>query len=235
MLRMALGEAAELSRTRSFASETEAAEAACELKSMRAADAVALSVATAHAYAVAPPDRQGRPRRVRPAGRALDSSRLIDTGVAALLCSGSEADLDVIAHQLAEHLAGPPVDIFDYAVLDLGLALPAPVPVAAGWQLVTPTREELRAALPVPLAPRRGRGWDPDFCSGLAMLRRVDPGQKPVRSVLISFDQDPAHRLWEPLLALSLYANAVIHLYARYVVEPGRHVERTFERYMTQV
>lgn len=66
------------------------------------------------------------------------------------------------------------------------------------------------------------------------MLRRIDPQQEPVRSSPISFDLDPAHRLWEPLLALSLYRNPVVHLYARYVVEPGRHVAPLFEHYATR-
>lgn len=110
-----------------------------------------------------------------------------------------------LARQLAAHLAGPPIDIYDYAVLDLNLTAAAPIPVAAGRELVTPTSAELRVAMPVSAAaPHQRPCWDPDFCGGLAMLRRIDPHQEPVRSSLISLDLDPAHRLWEPLLALSL-------------------------------
>lgn len=233
-LEAALSDVAALADTTGGCTEEQFAETAAALARVRSADALALEVASAHGYAVAAPGGQGRRRDVRPAGRPLDAAHLTATGLAGLLRAVPDVDVTVLARQLAEHLAGPSIPILSYAALDLDIALPAPVPVADGWELATPTVAELRDALPISTAARyQRRGWDPDFCAGVAMLRRIDPDQKPVRGSLISFDTQPAYRLWEPLLAMSLYANHVIHLHARYVVEPGRHVEPLFERYAT--
>jgi hypothetical protein len=40
--------------------------------------------------------------------------------------------------------------------------------------------------------------------------------------------------MWQPLLLLSLFQNAVIHLWARYDVEPGRRVDVLFDRVYTE-
>jgi hypothetical protein len=44
----------------------------------------------------------------------------------------------------------------------------------------------------------------------------------------------PAHVLWQPLLAMSLYQNPVVHLWARYIVEPGRRVDVLFDHVYTE-
>ena len=62
----------------------------------------------------------------------------------------SDADLQAVASDLAGYLAGPPVDIWDYAVIDAAGALQDPIPVLDGWELVTPTADELRMLLPLP-------------------------------------------------------------------------------------
>jgi hypothetical protein len=99
-----------------------------------------------------------------------------------------------------------------------------------GWELVTPTSGELADLVGVPSAARHvtGRSFR-DLYGGLAMLRRVDPGGQPHRGWIVSSHVRPAHALWQPLLAMSLYQNPIVHLWARYTVEPGRRIDVLFD------
>ncbi len=205
-----------------------------ELPSATAVDSVAAEAAGANHYLVRKP-REGR--KGRSAGRALSASALEETGVAALLLSGETIDVAVLATELAAYLAGPAVPMWDYAIIDADVSLSRPVPVIEGWELATPTKQELSDLVGVPSAARyvgRQRSFDLDLYGGLAMLRRVDAKGKTYWSFLIHWNIRPAHALWQPLLALSLYQNAVVRLWAQYDVEPGRRVDVAFDHVYTE-
>lgn len=173
----------------------------------------------------------------RAAGRELSSRALVDTGVAALLLSGDVFDVAVLAAELATYLAGPVVPVWDYAIINADLALSAPVPVVDGWELLTPTAAELTSLVGVPSAARHVAtrlSFDFDLYGGLPMLRRIDPDGKPHSGLVLYWNVRPAHSLWLPLLALSLYDNAVIELWAQYDVEPGRRVDVMFDHVYTE-
>jgi hypothetical protein len=68
------------------------------------------------------------------------------------------------------------------------------------------------------------------------VLRRVNRDAIPHKGIALHWDVlysvalgRPAHLLWQPLIALSLYANPVLRLWARYRVEPGRRVDKMFD------
>ena len=162
-----------------------------------------------------------------PAGRPLDADALIKTGLLFMLLEPSDADLQAVASDLAGYLAGPPVDIWDYAIIDATGTLQEPIPVVDGWELVTPTADELRMLLPLPSTaahqPARwvdlgqpGRLFDPDDYPELAMLRRINRDAKPQKDPAVHPDflesPDAGHAerlLWQPLIALSLYDNPI--------------------------
>src|SRR5207237_4231466 len=100
-----------------------------------------------------------------------------------------------------------------------------------------PTVEELAALMGIPSGARHTprRSFNLDLYGGLAMLRRIDPEGTPHGGWLVHFDfRPPAYALWQPLLAMSLYQNAVVQLWARYSVEPGRRVDVLFDHAYTE-
>jgi hypothetical protein len=173
-----------------------------------------------------------------PYGRPLDADALISTGVVGLLLDQADVDLHVVATDLAGYLAGPPVPIWDYAILDGNLTVDEPILVADHWELAAPTAEQLGTLLPVPSASvyQPNRPFDPKDYSGLTMLRRVRPNALPRCGHALRFDvlyslaiRRPAYSLWQPLLVLSLFENPVLQLWARYEVEPARRLDRLFD------
>lgn len=209
------------------------AERLAALPSAMEADAVASDVAHANAYLLRD-QRPGVERRA--AGRELSADALVDTGVAGLLLSDAPFDGKALAAELAAYLAGPAIPIWDYAIIDADVAEVGPIPVVEGWELVTPTAEDLAGLVGVPSAARHaGRSaFNLDLYGGLAMLRRVDPDGKPHSGFVIYWNLRPSHALWQPLLALSLFQNPVVHLWAQYDVEPGRRVGVLFDRVYTE-
>ena len=172
------------------------------LPSAVAAGQVAMETAAANAYVI----REGTPADHRRAGRALSADNLVDTGVAGLLLSADLIDQPVLTTELAAYLAGPPISLLNYAITDGNVEIRAPVEVVDGWELVTPTREDLARLTGIPsaatYAPRRSLHHD--LYGGLAMLRRIDPTGNP-RSGFVIYFTHPSWDLWKPLLALSLY------------------------------
>jgi Apea-like HEPN len=213
-------------------------EFAARLASLRSAGAVdraALEAARANGYlrrkseAVTP--------EVRAAGRHLTGDALADTGVAGLLLAGGEVDAAALVKELAGYLAGPQIPMWDYAIIDADVTVSEPVPVVDGWELVTPTSEELAGLEGIPSGARHlsRPSFRLDLYGGLTMLRRIDAEGKPRSGLVFNFDfRPPAHALWQPLLALSLYQNPVLQLWARYRVEPGRRVDVLFDRVYTE-
>jgi len=178
------------------------------------------------------------PRDEGPYGRPLDAYALVSTGIVGMLLEPADHDLHAVAEDLASYLAGPPVDIWDYAILDCNLAVDGAIRVADEWELVTPTAQELRGLLPMPTTAsyQPARPFDPDGYGGLTMLRRIERRARPHHRHLLRWDvlyslaiDRPAHQLWQPLLALSLFDNSVLRLWARYQVEPGRTVDKLFD------
>jgi len=204
-----------------------------ELPSAKDADVVACDVAQANGYLLR--DRQAGVER-RSGGRGLTADALVETGVAGLILSAERFDKEALASELAGYLAGPAVPVWDYAIIDADVADIARLPVVDGWELVTPTAEDLAGIVGVPSAARHvGRlSFNLDLYGGLAMLRRVDPGGKPHSGFIIYWNLRPSHALWQPLLALSLFQNPVVHLWAQYDVEPGRRVDVWFDRVYTE-
>ena len=154
-----------------------------------------------------------------------------------MLLDPADHDFHAVAEDLASYLAGPPVDIWDYAILDGNLAVDGAIRVADWWELVTPTTQELRGLLPLPTTAsyQPARPFNLDDYGGLTMLRRIERRARPHDRHLLRWDvlyalaiDRPAHQLWQPLLALSLFNNSVLRLWARYQVEPGRTVDKLF-------
>lgn len=177
-------------------------------------------------------DRVGR----RSAGRPLSADALFETGMAGLLLSGGGVDVPTLAAELAGYLAGPAIPTWDYAIVDADVTLSRPVPVVDGWELVTPTSEQLAGLVGVPSAAQHvpQRTFNLELYGGLAMLRRIDPAGKPHSGLVLYFDTRPAHALWQPILAMSLYQNPVVRLRAQYDVEPGRRIDVLFDRVYTE-
>lgn len=178
------------------------------------------------------------PETEGPYGRPLDAEMLVATGIVGMLLDPADHDLRAVAEDLANYLAGPPGKIWDYAILDGNLVIDGAIPVVDGWQLVTPTADELRRLLPLPTTAsyQPARPFDPDDYGGLTMLRRIEPRAKPHHRHLLRWDvlyslaiDRPAHQLWQPLLALSLFDNSVLRLWARYQVESGRTIDKLFD------
>ena len=135
-----------------------------------------------------------------------------------MLIDPSDADLQAVASDLAGYLAGPPVDIWDYAIINATGTLQDPIPVVDGWELVTPSADELRMLLPLPstAAHHYDRPFDPDDYGDLAMLRRVNRDAKPQKDPAVHSDflespdaGHPERQLWQPLIALSLYDSPI--------------------------
>ncbi len=204
------------------------------LPSAKAAQHAAAKAANENGYLLQEPSDGVQPA---PAGRALSADTLVETGVAGLLLSGDPVAVQVLAVELAGYLAGPMIPMWEYAIIDADVALGAPVPVVNGWELMTPTSGELSDLVGVPSAARhvtRRRSFRHDLYGGLAMLRRIDPDDRPTRGLVLFLDVRPAHALWQPLLAMSLYQNPVVHLWARYAVEPGRRVDVLVDNVYTE-
>ncbi len=179
-------------------------------------------------------ERAGVERRT--AGRGVSADALVETGIAGLILSEEHVDPETLAAELAAYLAGPAVPVWDYAIIDADVADVGRIPVVDGWELVTPTAADLAGVVGVPSAARYvGRlSFNLDLYGGLAMLRRVDPEGKPHGGFVIYWNLRPSHALWQPLLALSLFQNPVVHLWAQYDVEPGRRVDVLFDRVYTE-
>jgi Apea-like HEPN len=190
-----------------------------------------------------------------PAGRPLDADALFSTGLFRMLIQPSDADLPAVARDLAGYLADPPVDIWDYVLIDAIGALQDPIPVVDGWELVTPSADELRMLLPLPsTAFDQDRPFDPDDYGELAMLRRVNRDAGPQKGIAVPLDflesldvGHPERQLWQPLIALSLYdhplalklydhpialsldGNPILRVWAWYRIEPRRRTDKLFE------
>jgi hypothetical protein len=189
-----------------------------------------------------------------PAGRPLDADALFSTGLFHMLIYPSDADLPAVAADLAGYLAGPPVDIWDYAIIDAIGPLQDPIPVVDEWELVTLSADELRMLLPMPsTAPHHDQPFDPDHYGELAMLRRVNHDAKPQGGLAVPSDflesldvGHPERQLWQPLIALSLYdhplalklydhpaalsldGNPILRAWAWYRIEPRRRTDKLF-------
>jgi Apea-like HEPN len=206
------------------------------------AAAVARRAAAANEYEVAGMRSRGAggqvPEAAGPSGRPLDADTLVSTGIVAMLLDRVDIDLKAVAGELAGYLSGPPIGIWDYAILDANFTTDEAIPVVDGWELVSPSVEQLRELLPVPAtgAYQPDRPFAPEEYGSLAMLRRVNRKARPHYKHLLRWDvlyslalKRPAHLLWKPLLALSLFDNPVIQLWARYQLEPGRRIDKLFD------
>ena len=203
------------------------------LPSAEVADRAATDEAKENGYLLREP-LEGRERH--PAGRPLSADALVETGVAGLLLFGGAVDVPTLAAELAGYLAGPAIPTWDYAIVDADVTLSRPIPVVDGWELVTPSSGELAGLVGVPSAARHvpQRTFNLDLYGGLSVLRRIDSAGKPHSGLVVYFGTRPAHALWRPMLAMSLYQNSVIHLWAQYDVEPGRRIDVLFDHVYTE-
>src|ERR1022692_957238 len=103
------------------------AESLAALPSCAEADATASQAAAANSYFVSEDFTR---KTAEPAGRRLNAGAFIETGIAAMLLDRAEVDLKVVAKDLSSYLAGPPIDIWDYAILDASLTTDKPIAVA---------------------------------------------------------------------------------------------------------
>jgi hypothetical protein len=209
--------------TKAFATQLAA------LPSASTADRAATEAAKENAYLL----REQTNRRQ--AGRALSAEALVETGIAGLLLSGEVVDRAVLVTQLAAYLAGPPSPVWNYAITSGDISLSTPVPVVSDWELVTLSRGERANLVGVPVGARYvlRRSFRHGVHGGLAILRRIDPNGHAHSGFTIYWER-PSWELWQPLLAMSLYQNAVLHLWAQYEVEPGRRVDVIFDRVYTE-
>ena len=196
------------------------AESLAALPACHAAAAAARRAAKANGYQVAGVRLPGSAGQVlesaEPSGRPLDASAFVSTGIVAMLLDQADIDLKAVAGDLIGYLAGPPVAVWDYAILDANVATDEPIPVVDGWELVSPSVEQLRELLPMPATGsyQPDRPFTPEMYGGLAMLRRINSKARPHYGHLLRWDvlyslalRRPAHLLWQPLLALSLFEN----------------------------
>ena len=144
-----------------------------------------------------------------------------------------------VAEELACYLAGPPVGVWDYAILDANFTIGEPIQVIDCWELVTPTSEDLRQVLPLSATadyePLNNRPFKPQDYGNLTMLRRTRD-ELPHHGPLLRFDvlgslaaDRRTYPLWRPLLLLNIFDNPVLQLWAQYQVEPGRRIDKLFD------
>ena len=121
--------------------------------------------------------------------------------------------------------------------MDANFTTDNPVPVIDGWELVTPTSEDLRQLLPLPATAdyQPNRPFKPQDYGSLTMLRPT-LDDRPHHGPLLRFDvlsslavDRRAYPLWRPLLALSLFDNPVLQLWARFQVESGLRIDKLFD------
>jgi hypothetical protein len=212
-----------------------AAQSLAGLSECHEADSAARRAAVDNAYQVS---AFGTGSSAKTYGRPLDAGALVSTGIVGMLVARANVDRRTVAEQMAGYLGGPPVGVWDYVILDGNLGLDAPVQLADGWELVTPSAEDLRMLLPVPAtaAYQPQRPFAPKDYGGLTMLRRFDSKALPDYGPALYWDVLYAlatHRttrlLWQPLLALNLFDNQVLRLWAWYKVEPGRRTDKLFD------
>jgi hypothetical protein len=108
-----------------------------------------------------------------PAGRPLDADALVSTGLVGMLLDRGSADFQDVASDLAGYLAGPPIDIWDYAILNGCGTLQDAIQVVDGWELAIPGADELRMLLPLlTCAGLRGRLGHGSSLSGVTPRAR---------------------------------------------------------------
>lgn len=124
------------------------AESVARLPAARDAQAAAHQAATANKYLVtslprrrsreltdtaeattdaSAADAQPEDETADPSGRLLDADVIVSIGVFGLLQSRAPHDFHVVAEELAGYLAGPPIDIWDYAILDGNFTTDEPI------------------------------------------------------------------------------------------------------------
>lgn len=166
------------------------------------------------------------------AGRAFDGQALFQLGVAALLRSSRKLDVNALAEQLASYLAGPRETLWRYLVLDVDWELAAPVDLGE-WRLCRPHADDWRALQPVPIAADQApvQTWDPLLEFGQhVVLTAPDPALEPLHGSRIPlfrfFCRSATDPAWAPLIAFNLWSDDPVQTVARYVVEPGRAVDK---------
>lgn len=144
--------------------------------------------------------------------------------------------MPVVVAEMAAYLSGPAIPVWNYAIIDADMTLSSSAQVVDGWELVTPDRDDLANLAGIPSAadyvPRLPLRYH--LYGGLAMLRRIDPHGTAHDGLVVYFEQPPSWELWQPLLAISLYQNPVLHLWAQYEVEPARRVDVVFDHVYTE-
>ena len=136
--------------------------------------------ATASAGAAADADNtdaQTDDEAAEPSGRPLDAAALLSTGVFGMLQSRAPHDFHAVAEDLAGYLAGPPVGVWDYAILDGNFTTGRPHP--GHRRLGTGHADQRRLAPTAAASSHRrlpeDRPFKPQDYGSLTMLRRTLP------------------------------------------------------------
>lgn len=172
-------------------------------------------------------------RSERLAGRSLGPQALHDLGIVGLLRSGEELDIDVLVSQLAGYLAGPPVPLQRLLVLSLDWELSGNLEIG-GWRVWRPSREEWISMAPVPASSRHSNGfaWDPLLSFGEHVVLSIeDRSERPSKGFTLwpfASERHARSRAWVPLLAMSLWQDDPVGIFAEYLVENQRSVGTVF-------
>jgi hypothetical protein len=175
----------------------------------------------------------------RPAGRAFDAPALHRLGVAGLLRSGHQFDIEALVSQVAGYLAGPAEQLWRYLVLNIEWRLSTTIEIT-GWRLRQSSQDDWNALRPIPAAADYAADpvWDPLLMFGEHLvLSGPDEQAAPVDGHRIWFfptKETTYSQAWAPSLLLNLWRNDPVSTVAEYLVEPHRAVDRVYSSIPSQ-
>ena len=148
--------------------------------------------------------------------RRLPGLHLEDLLLEAITLAGADPDSGQIAHRVAGYLAGPPLPLWHYIVIDVRVPVPS-LPLFDGWELTGIDRVN-DLTLPINFPGSFNGLWSVDSMHdrGFGALRVPDAADT------VNGGLSAQALLW-PLMALNLREQPV-RAFLAYQVEPGRRV-----------
>jgi hypothetical protein len=162
-------------------------------------------------------------------GGDLTAADLAQTGVAGLLSSDEQFDVQGVGAALARYAAHGDVECLDLVGLNACRLPDGPVPVA-GWDLVRLGQSGIEDLMPVPAAARfmPHAYWDLTAAAATWWLRRSAGKKARSNGRYLDFSGRALHeKAAAPLLVLALADDAPLRPLSYYVVERGVAVHRT--------
>ena len=225
-----LADAAKISWIGPPGSARQLADQLAAMPSARVADTIAAEAAAVNGYVVPDPTRPHRPGRPWLPGRRLSADNLTRFGLPYLVAGGHFRPTEEPTDALAGFLAGPPVQMWRYLMLDADVDETVTAAVA-GWEMLTPGPELLTAISDN--GARVGAHANtllPAMYGGEVFLRRTEEGSPPTGFLFGALlENRPYLKHWPVLLVMNLWSNHPCHAVAQHLIEPGRRVDTLYD------